>query len=256
MKDRLSKIFGLVIFLFFIGSILYLNLFGEEADEKDIYDLIEVKSNLLLSAEDYLLFTELNDSIKQRDLALPEVKARFEEHPYVVKADVKFDGINKIIVNIKEKELKAVLLSGDHPGLITKDYKLVPLLKNTSFSELPVISHLKTDSDETGTNNPENEELAQAFKIIDAIKISDENFYKDLDEINLRYGRDIILTFSGLDCSVIFGRGNEAKKIIYLLALWEKVKEENNLFKESEYIDLRYQDKIFIGKRIKTESTG
>jgi len=256
MKDRLSKIFGLVIFLFFIGSILYLNLFGGEADEKDIYEVIEVNRNSLLPAEDYLLFTELNDSIKQSDLTLSEVKVRFEEHPYVVKADVKFDGINKIVVNIKEKELKAVLLSGDQPGLITEDYKLVPLLKNTSFSELSVISHLKTDSDETGTNNPENEELAQAFKIIDAIKISDENFYKDLDEINLRYGRDIILTFSGLDCSVIFGRGNEAKKIINLHALWEKMKEENNLFKESEYIDLRYQNKIFIGMRIKTESTG
>ena len=84
----------------------------------------------------------------------------------------------------------------------------------------------------------------------------DENIYKNLDEVNLRYGRDIILTFNGLDCSVIFGRGNEAKKIIYLHALWKKLNGKNNLFKESEYIDLRYRDKIFIGKKIKTETTG
>jgi cell division protein FtsQ len=256
MKDTISKIFGLVMFLVLVGGILYLNLFGEEANEKDIYELIEVNSNLILPAEDYLLFTELNDSIKFNDLTLPDVKARFEEHPYIVKADVKFDGINKIIVNIEEKELKAVILSEENPGLVTEDYKLVPLLKNTSFSELPVISHLKTNSDETGTGNPENEELVQAYKIIDAITITDENIYKNLDEINLRYGRDIILTFSGLDCSVIFGRGNEAKKIVYLQALWEKMNEENNLFKESEYIDLRYRNKIFIGKKIKTEITG
>ncbi|RKY93778.1 MAG: hypothetical protein DRQ01_03945 [Ignavibacteriae bacterium] len=256
MKDTISKIFGLVMFLFLVGGILYLNLFGGQADEKDIYELIEVNSNSLLPTKDYLLFTELNDSTKLDDLTLPDVKARFEEHPYIIKADVKFDGINKIIVNIKEKELKAVLLSEDHPGLITEDYKLVPLLKNTSFSELPVISHLKTNSDETGSDNPENKELVQAYKIIDAIKIVDENIYKNLDEINLRNGRDIILTFSGLDCSVIFGRGNEAKKIAYLHALWKKMNDENNLFKESEYIDLRYRDKIFIGKKIKTEITG
>ncbi len=230
--------------------------FGGQTDEKDIYEVIEVNGNSLLPTEDYILFTELNDSTKFNDLALPDVKARFEEHPYVVKADVKFDGINKILVNIKEKELKAVILSGDNPELIAEDYKLVPLLKNTSFSELPVISHLKTNSDETGTDNPENKELVQAYKIIDAIKITNENIYKNLDEINLRYGRDIILTFSGLDCSVIFGRGNEAKKIVYLHALWEKMNEENNLFKESEYIDLRYRNKIFIGKKIKTETTG
>ncbi len=256
MKDTISKIFGLVMFLVLAGGILYLNLFGEEADEKDIYEVIEVNSNSLLPAEDYLLFTELNDSIKLNDLTLPDVKARFEEHPYIVKADVKFDGINKIIVNIKEKELKAVILSEENPGLITEDYKLVPLLNNTSFSELPVISHLKTNIDETGTGNTENDELVQAYKIIDAIKITDENIYKNLDEINLRYGRDIVLSFSGLDCSVIFGRGNEAKKIVYLQALWEKMNEENNLFKESEYIDLRYRNKIFIGKKIKTEITG
>ncbi len=256
MKDTISKIFGLVIFLFFIGGIIYLIFFGGQTDEKDIYEVIEVNGNSLLPTEDYILFTELNDSTKFNDLALPDVKARFEEHPYVVKADVKFDGINKILVNIKEKELKAVILSGDNPELIAEDYKQVPLLKNTSFSELPVISHLKTNSDETGTDNPENKELVQAFKIIDAIKITNENIYKNLNEINLRYGRDIILTFSGLDCSVIFGRGNEAKKIVYLHALWEKMNEENNLFKESEYIDLRYRNKIFIGKKIKTETTG
>lgn len=256
MKDTISKIFGLVMFLFFVGGILYLNFFGGQANEKDIYEVIEVNSNSLLPTEDYLLFTELNDSTILNNITLPDVKAKFEEHPYVVKADVKFDGINKIIVNISEEELKAVLLGGDNPGLITEDYKLVPLLKNTSFSGLPVISHLKTNSDETESDNPETEELIQAYKIIDAIKIADENIYKNLDEINLRYGRDVILTFCGLDCSVIFGRGNEAKKIIYLHALWEKMNKENNLFKESEYIDLRYRNKIFIGKKIKTEITG
>jgi len=256
MKDRLSKIFGLVMFLFLVGGILYLNLFGEEVDEKDVYEVIEVSSNSLLPVEDYLLFTELNNLTKFNEITLAEVKARFEDHPYVVKADVKFDGINKIIVKIKEKELKAVILNTDNLGLITKDYKLIPLLKNTSFSELPVISHLKTNSDEAGTDDPVNEELVQAYKIIDALKSTDENIYKNLNEINLRYGRDIILTFSDLDCSVIFGRGNEAKKIIYLHTLWQKMNEEKNLLKENEYIDLRYRNKIFIGKKIKTEITG
>jgi len=252
----MSKIFGLVMFLFFIGGIFYLNLFSGQADEKDNYEVIEVNGNSLLPAKDYLLFTELNESTILNNITLPDVKAKFVEHPYVVKADVKFDGVHKIIVNISEEELKAVILSENNPGLITEDYKLVPLLGNTSFSGLPVISHLKTNSDETGSDNPENIELVQAYKIIDAIKITDKNFYKNLDEINLRYGRDIILTFTGINCSVIFGRGNEAKKIIYLYALWEKMNEENNLFKESEYIDLRYRDKIFIGKKIKTEITG
>jgi len=87
MKDRLSKIFGLLMFLFLVGGILYLNLFGGQTDEKDIYEVIEVSSNSLLPAEDYLLFTELNDSTIFYELTLPAVKARFEEHPYVVKAN-------------------------------------------------------------------------------------------------------------------------------------------------------------------------
>ena len=244
------------MFLFLVGGILYLNLFGGQTDEKDNYEMIEVNSNSLLPEEDYLLFTELNDSSKFYELTLPEVKAKFEKHPYVVKANVKYDGINKIIVNIKEKELKAVIVNADNLGLITEDYRLIPLLKNTSFSELPVISHLKTNNDKTETGTAENKELIQAFKIIDALKSTDENIYNNLDEINLRNGRDIILSFNGLDCSVIFGRGSEAKKIVYLQALWELLNEENNLSEENEYIDLRYRNKIFIGKKLKTEITG
>lgn len=256
MKETLSKIFGLLIFFLFMGGILYLNFFGEKANEKDVYESIEVSGNILLPAEDYLFFTQLDDSSKLYDITLPEVKTKFEEHPYVVKADVKFDGVNKIIVNIKEKELKAVLLSRDNPGLITENYEIVPLLKNTSFAELPVISNLKTNDDETEADNPNNLELKQAYKIIDVIKFTDENIYKNLNEINLRNGRDIILTFTGLHSSVIFGRGNEASKIVYLQALWQKMNEEKNLFTENEYIDLRYRNKIFIGKKIKTETTG
>lgn len=256
MKETLSKIFGLVIFIFFIGGILYLHLFEEEEDGKDNYESIQVKGNILLPEEDYLLFAGLKNSLELDTLTLGEVKTKFEEHPYVIKADVKFDGINKIIVNVKEKELKAVVLSGNNPGLVTENYKIVPLLKNTSFSELPVISHLKENNIETGNSYPKSTELEDAYKIIDALKITDENFYKNLNEINLRYGRDIILTFTGINCSVIFGRGNEAKKIICLHALWQKMNEDKNLFNESEYIDLRYRNKIFVGKKINTEATG
>ncbi len=256
MKETAGKIFGLIIFLFLIGSIIYLNFFGAKAETKDSYESISISGNSILTAEDYLHFAKYDDSLNLFNTTLQEVKIKMEQHPYIVKANVKYDGSNTIAVELIEKKLKAVVLSGNNPSLVTEDYKTVPLLKNASFTELPVISKLKTISDESGNSIPDNLELEQAYKIIDAIIFVDENIYAHLDEVNLRNGRDIVLSFSGLKSSVIFGRGNVAEKIVFFQALWNKMNSDKNLFIESEYIDLRYNSKIFVGKKLNTEATG
>ena len=116
------------------------------------------------------------------------------------------------------------------------------------MKDLPVISNLSSN----GKNSYRSEDLEFAFRIIDAISLSDTNVRKNLAEINLRKGGDVILTFTGLQFPVLFGKNDEIRKALLLKSLWQQLIEQENIYEKTEYLDLRYKNKVFIGKR-KTE---
>lgn len=209
------------------------------------YEQIELNGSKLLDADEYLRYAHLSDLHKYNRLTLLEVKTRIEKHPYLRKAEVEFDGINKILVEVKEKKIKAVLLQKNTLKLVTDDKEILPLFPPVNIRELPLISNLKSN----GKNSYSDENLDLAFRIIDAISLSDTNIRKNLEEINLRNGGDVILTFTGLNCPVLFGKYDEIKKALIVKELWSKIISDENYSSDIEYIDLRYKNKIFIGKR-------
>lgn len=221
---------------------------GSKPSHKEVYNQIEVTENTLLPAKEYLRYAGLSDSTKYEDLTLLEVKTRIEKHPYLRKAEVEFDGVNKILVEVQEKEIKATLLQKNELKLITSDLETLPLFPPTAIMDLPVISDL-------GLNKKKDfnkEKMEFAFRIIDAISMSDTNIRKNLAEINLRKSGDVILTFTGFKFPVLFGKNDEVRKALILKDLWQQLYDEEIINGNTEYLDLRYKNKVFIGKR-KTE---
>jgi cell division septal protein FtsQ len=218
---------------------------GSKANVKESYNQIEVIGNKLLPAIEYLNYTGLSDSRKFDELTLLEVKTKFEKHPYMRKAEVEFDGVNKILVEIHEKEIKAVLLQKNELKLVTNDLTTLPLFPPTDIQDLPVVSNLNT----SGKNSIDSANMKFAFRIVDAIKLSDPELSKNLAEINLRRGGDVILTFTNLKFPILFGKNDEVRKSLILKNLWQEIVRNENRNDEIEYIDLRYKNKVFIGKR-------
>jgi cell division septal protein FtsQ len=248
LSERRSKFFGLVVFLVLIVGFSYLMITGSKANHKEVYNQIEVTENTLLPAKEYLRYAGLSDSTKYEDLTLLEVKTRIEKHPYLRKAEVEFDGVNTILVEVQEKEIKATLLQKNELKLLTSDLETLPLFPPAAINDLPVISNLNI----SGKNSYSEENILFAFRIIDAISMSDTNIRKNLAEINLRKGGDVILTFTGFKFPVLFGKSDEVKKALILKNIWRELSDEENLNGSTEYLDLRYKNKVFIGKR-KTE---
>jgi cell division septal protein FtsQ len=205
MSERRSKFFGLVVFLILIIGFSYLMITGSKASQKQVYNQIEVTENTLLPAKEYLSYAGLSDSTKYEDLTLLEVKTKIEKHPYLRKAEVEFDGVNKILVEVQEKEIKAALLQKNELQLITRDLETLPLFPPAAIRDLPVISNMSS----TGKNENTVESIEFAFRIIDAISLSDTNVRKHLAEINLRKSGDAILTFAGFKFPVLFGKSDE-----------------------------------------------
>jgi len=248
LSERRSKFFGLVVFLVLIIGFSYLIITGSKASHKEVYNQIEVTENTLLPAKEYLRYAGLSDSTKYEDLTLLEVKTRIEKHPYLRKAEVEFDGVNTILVEVQEKEIKATLLQKNKLMLLTSDLETLPLFPPAAINDLPVISNLNI----SGKNSYSEENILFAFRIIDAISLSDTNVRKNLAEINLRKGGDVILTFTGFKFPVLFGKSDEVRKALILKNIWQELSDEENLNQKTEYLDLRYKNKVFIGKR-KTE---
>jgi cell division protein FtsQ len=241
VKERRSKLFGLLVFLMLTFGFVYLMITGSKANVKEIYNQIEINGNKLLSADDYLQMTGLNDSTEYSELTLLDVKTKIEKHPYLRKAEVEFDGVNKILVEVEEHNIKAVLLQKNKLKLITSNFELLPLFPPTDIKDFPVISNLN-GSEKYSVNN---QHLQFAFGIIDAFSLSDENLRTSLAEINIRRGGDVILTFAGLKFPILFGKNNQAKKALILKNLWPDIVDDDDI----EYVDFRFNNQVFIGNR-------
>ena len=241
MKERRSKLFGLLVFLMLTFGFVYLMITGSKANVKEVYNHIEITRNNLLAGNEYLRMTGLNDSTEYQELTLLNVKTKIEKHPYLRKAEVEFDGINKILVEVEEHNIKAVLLQKNKLKLITDVFEILPLFPPTDIKDFPVISNLNRNE----KDSLNNQYLVYAFRVIDALSLTDEDIRESLAEINIRRGGDMILTFTGLKYPVLFGKSNEVKKALILKDLWPKLTDDYNI----EYVDLRYNNQVLLGKR-------
>ncbi|MDR3668434.1 MAG: cell division protein FtsQ/DivIB [Ignavibacteriaceae bacterium] len=207
--------------------------------------MIEISGNNLLNDSDYLLFTRLNDLSFNHDLTLRVIKDRFEKHPYVSRVEVEENG-NKAKITLSEKKIMAVILNNTDPYFISEDFQVLPMFSDTKLADLPVIRNSNNTYQIKPLDFIKNSDVIDAFKIIEAAKRTNMNIYKRISEIDLRNGGDIILNLTGIKTPIVFGRGEEARKMIYLEIMWDGILDGNSLIRESDYIDLRFADEVYI----------
>jgi len=253
MSRDYGKIFGVVLLSSIVIIITYVSFFMYHKKGREEIKMINIQGNNLLSKEIYFRFSDLDETSFYDELTLNLIKKRIEEHPYVAKAEVKSDGQGNVDVKIKEKEIYAVLLNGSEPYFLSNDFELIKIYQYTTYKDIPVISNVRTAEKLSASKVLRNEDVIEAFKIIDAAKITDIEISQKLSEINLKHGGDAVLTFSGVNYPVLFGRGNESKKMIYLSLVWERINKLNEDFQNTQYIDLRFAEEAYIGKK---ENTG
>ncbi len=253
MKKDFGKIFGVILLSGIVLSILYLSLFTYNKKGKEDINMINISGNNLLSKEIYLRFADLDQSSVYDDLTLNIIKRRIEEHPYISKAEVKSNGRGDVDIKIREKDIYAVLLGRSEPYFLTNDFELLKIQEYTTYADIPVVSNFRISDKLLPSMIYKTEDVIEAFRIIDAAKIADIQLAEKLSEINLKNGGDVVLTFSGVNYPVLFGRGSESKKMIYLSLIWDRINNLKASYQHTEYIDLRFTDEAYIGSK---ENTG
>ncbi|MCZ7608736.1 MAG: FtsQ-type POTRA domain-containing protein [Ignavibacterium sp.] len=253
MKKDFGKLFSVILLSAIVALTAYLSLVTYSKKGKEDIKMINIFGNKLLNKDIYMQFANIDELSVYDNISLNIIKKRIEEHPYIAKAEVKSDGRGNVDVRIKEKDIYAILLTKAEPFFVTNDFELLRIMQHTTYSDIPVISNFRLSEKPVPQKLFKTEDIVEAFKIIDAAKITDTNLAKRISEINLKNGGDVVLTFSGVNYPVVFGRGNESKKMIYLSLVWERINNLKAAYQNTEYIDLRFNNEAYIGSR---ENTG
>jgi cell division protein FtsQ len=244
MSEQKINIFGSLFFIITLLILFFLAFFSESKIDDEKVEEIKIEGNYLLDQNDYLTFVRLKNKRDYNGIKLFVIKDRFQKHPYIEKADVKFEGKNRVKVYLTEKKMLALIIEDFENYCISGNRQVFPVLPHTKFIELPVVTN-SAFIREKGKDN--YGDLAEAVKIINAAELTNSKLLQDLSEINLRNGGDVILTLNGVRPPVIFGRGEEARKMIYLEAILENQFQKEQLNITGNYLDLRFSNRVFIG---------
>jgi cell division septal protein FtsQ len=251
MNEKRSKILGTAIFLLLISLIIFLVFSPIKKIDSKIKS-IELSGNNLLSEADYLAFANLDNLNVDQNISLSIVKDRLEKHPYIERADVEFRRANEVNVILKEKTIAAMLLSRSEQFFLSDKFQVLCLCPNTIFVDYPIISNLAEENEIKMLSFLKSKDAVEAFKIIEALKNSDERILNRLSEINMQKGGDIILTFSGIKSEIRYGRGEAAKKMVFIETLFNSGIENQEVLMSYDYIDLRFSSGLYVGKYERT----
>lgn len=250
-----GKIAGLLFMALSIMLIVFLSFSLDRKDDIKI-SVIELNGDVHMKKDQYFKFANLDNPGEYGKLTLSLIKDRLEKHPYVKYAEVKYDGQNKVTVNIFEKTFDAILITEGRQYFITDKLEVIPFLPFTNKVNYPVVSNPLMEKDLSNIKYVAKEsDIITGLKILTTLKLVNPELYEEVSEVDLRKGKDIVMFFSTLDYPVVVGRNNEIKKTIYLNSLWSylKGKEVNNYM---NYIDLRYSEHVYLGLNANSDNAG
>lgn len=246
---RIEKIGSLFFLILLIGAGVYLLLFpAKQINELKINSIV-LNGNNFFSKTEYLQYSHLDEKNKYENLSLAVIKSRIEKHPYIKNATVKLKERNSVIINITEKKIIAYVVDNEKQYYSTDNFEVLPYMGSITSLDIPLITNVKKEKDIFYLSINKCKDMIDAYKIIEASSLTNKTIGKKISEINMNNGGNIILRFTGVEFPIIFGRNNESIKIAALESLWGSMV-ENGRFYSAAYLDLRFNNKIFIGNAV------
>jgi len=240
----MNKIVSITLFSFLILLLILLAFSSTKKTRGEVLQGIDLQGCALLSQSDYLQFANIGSTADLSRYSVATLREKFLEHPYVENAFVVLNADNKVSVKILEKSFEAVVIEKEKLFFVTVKKQFVPVLPDTKMLDFPVLINLSKDGAEK--ENERMNELQNAFTVIRSAKKLDENFIQSISEINLRNGGDIIVTLTHANSLVLLGKQNLSEKMYSLDVLMKQIGNKIPLT-TANYIDLRYDNNVFIG---------
>lgn len=242
LVKKKTKILGIYFFVLLLVVILYLSVSTERKTEKNIIKVIQLVGNNLLRRDEYLKFAKLDNRDEYSNLTPFIVKDRLLKHPYIRLVNVKFIEKNVLYVEIIEKTLNALVRKDSSNNFITSSFEVLPIVKNTRFINLPVITNLSIDNYKIFQIS-KNPETKLAFMVLDFSKLVNTDLRENISTLDFNKNGNIRITLKNCLAPILIGNDNILAKIYYLSKSYDEIIAQKN----AKYIDLRSKGYMYIG---------
>ncbi len=205
---------------------------------------IEIQGVKLLSPAEYLSFTKFDNRVFE-NIHLPGIKQRFEEHPYIKRADVEIKYDRTVVVTITEIDPLAVIKEEEDLFFVTQTKDVVSVIPGTDYIDYPFIINSSFDKEKPKQHF--KKDVASAFTIVKTAMVINRQLYNSLASVNVRGGGDVLLSLNDFSTVVILGKDNFTEKLFTLNQLIKEKERFTEPIASASYIDIRYKNYIYFG---------
>lgn len=229
-----------VLLLVLLGGAIFLSNSGKVSKG---FLHITVTGNSLLKQNEYFVFAALKPESPGK-ITAAEIRDKLLKHRYVEDVIVNTDRYGTARVEIKEKKCVGRALAPNGEFMLTAKGELIKLLPRTQNPDVPVISGIDVG---VKMNNAEKEKLFTAYKIINGSGIDSAGFGSLLSELIIQENGMIFASLTGFAPVFIIDEKNLERQVAYMYNIVRSRENYKELLRAAEYIDVRYDKKIFVG---------
>jgi cell division protein FtsQ len=201
----------------------------------------------ILSRDDVLHLIKIPSDVSMYNLDLTVLQQNIMQNSFVKNAVVKRDAPEQLLVTVEERKPAAILVtSAMH--YIDEDGVVLPYVATTETYDIPVITGYDSTGGIRSGQRITNNDVLEALNVIRTSKSVNETLFHTISEIRLRKGHDIVLYSFDEGIPIIFGKGDEAKKLVKLDSFWESIL-QNSDTKDIRYIDIRFDDQVIVSRK-------
>ncbi|MGA9115906.1 MAG: FtsQ-type POTRA domain-containing protein [Bacteroidota bacterium] len=205
---------------------------------------IEVRGTKVLTEGEIVRRAGVRPGDRLFALDLFAVRCSLERNPFVGSAFVERDAPGRLILTVQEREPVAVAAAGRLVPLDAGGMGL-PEVESERIFDLPVLTGLAPgDLPEPG-RRAVHPALREALRVLGAARRLDEGLFRQISEVHIGPGGDLVLYTAEHGVPVRFGRGGIGEKLLKFEAFWRDIVGHRDAG-ELRSVDLRFRDRVVV----------
>lgn len=210
-----------------------------------VIEKVEVQGVFILPERDVVKIAATQFGTPIFDINLDSIRTGLLRNEYIEEANISRSFSGTLHIAIRErKPIGSLMLNKmwyvDEEGILLRK------IPESVVLDLPIISGIKIEPEKIkGGTTLLNSDTRTAISILSEVMKINEDLYFLISEIDLNYGKDIIIYSSDYAVPINIGRGNYEHKLRLLSAFWQKyvvARGSQNL----ESVDVRFKNQLVV----------
>ncbi len=239
-KTRGRKITIIQLLLLTVAIVSIIFLANNLSENREISEII-VTGNSVLPTEEILTpgLRKIADTSRGSDIIF-RISNYLKSNPFIADAFVSFQGSDKLLIELKEKQAAAIAVNFDGvPSLLCSDGTVMPYSHVSGFVNLPIVRNVLNSTDSSA--------LPGAMAIVNALaKQSNQFIQQNISEIIYDNNKSFYLISSGFGIKIYFGTVDDVSRKLRKLSVFWEHEMPRIAPSKIKYVDVRWAGQVVV----------